>query len=80
MAFQFQKGHASHRIKNYDTNITIRVNSKELQEFRELCGGSYQDKIRDLMNGFVKSMNEIDKIEQAKRNAYLKTKKYINNI
>ena len=51
MAFQFQKGHASHRIKNYDTNITIRVNSKELQEFRELCGGSYKDKIRDLMNG-----------------------------
>lgn len=48
----------------YNKSITLRIDDELLNSFKALCKDtSYQDKIRQLMNKYVKDMS----IEEAKR-------------
>lgn len=53
-----------------DTQITLRIDSKTLNEFKEVCGGQYQYKIRALMRQYVNQING----EMEKRNRFLDIK------
>ena len=57
------------RVKK-DKQITLRIDSKTLDEFREVCGNQYQYKIRALMRQYVNQING----EMEKRNRFLDIK------
>lgn len=54
------------RVKK-DKQITIRIDSKTLEEFKEVCGKQYQYKIRALMRQYVNQING----EMEKRGKFL---------
>ena len=62
---------------NYDTVITLRINKKNLEEFKEIVGEKYQKKIRELMEAYVKKTKEINELENKKRESYLKKEYYL---
>ena len=57
------------RVKK-DKQITLRIDSKTLNEFKEVCGEQYQYKIRALMRQYVNQING----EMEKRNRFLDIK------
>lgn len=54
------------RVKK-DKSITIRIDEKTLNDFKEVCGGQYQYKIRVLMRNYVNQIRG----EMEKRNDFL---------
>lgn len=50
-----------------DKQITIRIDSKTLDEFKIVCGKQYQYKIRALMRQYINQING----EMEKRNRFL---------
>lgn len=56
---------------HFDTRITLRVNSEELNNFKDYYGNNWINKIKE----FIKTSPEQDKFiyarEQEKRNRYL---------
>ena len=57
------------RVKK-DKQITLRIDSKTLNEFREVCGNQYQYKIRALMRQYINQING----EKEKRNRFIDIK------
>lgn len=57
------------RVKK-DKQITLRIDSKTLNEFREVCGNQYQYKIRALMRQYINQING----EMEKRNKFIDIK------
>lgn len=53
-----------------DTQITVRIDSQTLNEFKEVCGGQYQYKIRALMRQYINQING----EKEKRNRFINIK------
>ena len=57
------------RVKK-DKQITLRIDSQTLNEFREVCGNQYQYKIRALMRQYINQING----EKEKRNRFIDIK------
>lgn len=53
-----------------DKQITLRIDSKTLEEFKEVCGKQYQYKIRALMRQYINQING----EMEKRNRFIDIK------
>ena len=54
-----------------DAHVNLRINKRELEEFKKVCGKGYQTKIRELMKGYTDYVNQIDNVGQRKRTKYL---------
>ena len=44
-----------------NANLTMRIESDTLEEFKRLCGKNYQKKIRDIMKAYVNKYSSIEK-------------------
>ena len=61
-----------------NANLTMRIESDTLEEFKRLCGKNYQKKIRDIMKAYVNKYSSIEKKEQELRNKSLNVESYLN--
>lgn len=60
-----------------NANLTMRIESDTLEEFKRLCGKNYQKKIRDIMKAYVNKYSSIEKKEQELRNKSLNVESYL---
>lgn len=56
---------------NYDSYISMRIDSKTLNEFKELVGEPYQPKIRDLIVQYINRCKYTYTKEEERRNKML---------
>lgn len=59
-----------------NANLTMRIESDTLEEFKRLCGKNYQKKIRDIMKAYVNKYSSIEKKEQELRDKSLNVESY----
>lgn len=59
-----------------DKTITIRIDEKTLNEFKEVCGKQYQYKIRVLMRNYINQING----EMEKRNKFINIKEPLEDF
>ncbi len=60
-----------------NANLTMRIESDTLEEFKRLCGKNYQKKIRDIMKAYVNKYSSIEKKEQELRDKSLNVESYL---
>lgn len=60
-----------------NANLTMRIESDTLEEFKRLCGKNYQKKIRDIMKAYVNKYSGIEKKEQELRDKSLNVESYL---
>lgn len=60
-----------------NANLTMRIESNTLEEFKRLCGKNYQKKIRDIMKAYVNKYSSIEKKEQELRDKSLNVESYL---
>lgn len=60
-----------------NANLTMRIESDTLEEFKRLCGKNYQKKIRYIMKAYVNKYSSIEKKEQELRDKSLNVESYL---
>lgn len=60
-----------------NANLTMRIESDTLEEFKRLCGKNYQKRLRDIIKAYVEKYSSIEKKEQELRNKSLNVESYL---
>lgn len=60
-----------------NANLTMRIESDTLEEFKRLCGKNYQKRLRDIIKAYVAKYSSIEKKEQELRNKNLNVESYL---
>lgn len=60
-----------------NANLTMRIESDTLEEFKRLCGKNYQKRLRDIIKAYVEKYSSIEKKEQELRDKSLNVESYL---
>lgn len=60
-----------------NANLTMRIESDTLEEFKRLCGKNYQKRLRDIIKAYVAKYSSIEKKEQELRDKSLNVESYL---
>lgn len=60
-----------------NANLTMRIESDTLEEFKRLCGKNYQKRLRDIIKAYVAKYSSIEKKEQELRDKNLNVESYL---
>lgn len=60
-----------------NANLTMRIESDTLEEFKRLCGKNYQKRLRDIIKAYVAKYSSIEKKEHELRDKSLNVESYL---